>query len=145
MMSLMRALPKFEYDPGKGRFRSYLGRIVENAIRKHRASAKWLLCTGTAAQSLLEFADTDDSGLGEQWEQQWVRHHYRIAMQRVRATFPPRSVDIFERVLSGAEVADIAEKFETTSQAVHKIKQRIRDRIQELISRQVTQEDRPLG
>jgi len=47
---------------------------------------------------------------------------------------------MFERVLAGDSMDDIACAFDTTTQAVHKIKQRIRQRMRELIAEQVLDE-----
>ena len=62
-------------------------------------------------------------------------------MQQVRATFEERSVEIFDRLLAGDTVSAVAEDYQTTTQAVHKVKQRIRDRLKELIAAQVKDED----
>lgn len=62
-------------------------------------------------------------------------------MQQVRATFEERSVEIFDRLLAGGTVNTVAEDYRTTAQAVHKVKQRIRNRLKELIAAQVKDED----
>ena len=62
-------------------------------------------------------------------------------MQTVRATFDPKSVQMFDRLLAGDGVKRLASEFQTTTQAVHKVKQRIRDRLKELIADQVKEED----
>jgi len=139
MANLARSLQRFEYDPAKGRFRSYLGQVVRSAIRqhfarpdsKHRALGSVVLAV-TAADS-----DSED----ETWEREWMRHHYRVAMAAVRATFEPKSVEMFDQLLAGASVAQVAQDYQTTEQAVHKVKQRIRDRLKELIERQTREED----
>lgn len=144
MINLMKALPNFEYQPGRGRFRHYLGRAVRHAIahffsRPNRA--------GVALDSrvLAAVAADDAEGADDVWEQEWVRHHFRIAMETVRATFEPRSVAVFDRMLAGAEAEALAREYDTTPAAIHKIKQRIRDRLKELIDEQVREEDQPHG
>jgi hypothetical protein len=84
----------------------------------------------------------DDAGqVDEMWEREWVRHHYRLAMQHIRAAFEPKSVQIFDRLLAGDRVDQLASDLQTTVQAVHKVKQRIRGRLKELIAEQIKQED----
>lgn len=144
MMNLARALPGFEYSPQRGRFRSYLGRVVRNAVI-HFASRPngqtRALDSGVLATTPAPDSTTDDA----QWDVEWVRHHYRLAMQTVRATFEPRSVEAFDRLLAGESVAQVAGEFSMTDQAVHKVKQRIRERLRELIAEQIRQEDDPNG
>jgi len=144
MTNLAKGLRGFEYEPKRGRFRSYLGIVVRNAVSQHFRRP------GVAARALdtavLATTEADEaSGSDELWEQEWVRHHYRLAMATIRETFEPRSVDMFDRLLAGDSADAVAADFDTTSQAVHKVKQRIRDRLKELIARQVCEEDQPDG
>lgn len=143
MMNLTRFLPSFEYQPGKGKFRYYLGRTVRHAIahyfsRPNRAAAG-------LDSAVLAGVPSPESESDDVWEQEWVRHHFRLAMEIVRETFEPRSVLIFDRLLAGAEPEAVAAEHQTTTAAVHKIKQRIRDRLKELIDTQVADEDAPRG
>lgn len=142
MMSLSKALRNFHYASERGRFRTYLGRIVRNAVARFRSHPN------SIAVSLDNSVDpADDAVGGDQsdavWEQEWIDHHYRLALRTVRETFDPQSVDIFERLLDGKTVNEVASTYATTEQAVHKIKQRIRARMAELIAAQVREEDEP--
>lgn len=141
LLNLSRALPNFEYAPARGRFRSYLGTVVRNAIAHQLNRPK------TPEQALdtnvLANMAAPDGGLegDELWEDEWINHHYRVAMQTIRETFESRSVACFDRLLAGAAVAEVAEAFGMTVQAVHKVKQRIRNRLQELIALQIQMEE----
>jgi RNA polymerase sigma factor (sigma-70 family) len=140
MASLAKSLRSFEYKPARGRFRGYLGQVVRSAISRHFGRPERqarALDTGVLAS-----VEADDAGQADEiWEQEWVRHHYRLAMQSVRAAFDPKNVQIFDRLLAGDGVEQLASDFQTTTQAVHKVKQRIRDRLKELIAEQIRQED----
>ncbi|HRX87509.1 MAG TPA: sigma-70 family RNA polymerase sigma factor [Phycisphaerae bacterium] len=139
-MHLAKGMRGFDHDPARGRFRDYLRRVVCSAIARHFARpdpANRALDTAMLAVTPSGDTDTD-----EVWGAEWVDHHYRLAMQTVRRTFDARSVAIFNQLVSGDSVAALAEAFEMTEQAVHKVKQRIRDRTAELIARQVREEDR---
>ena len=72
-------------------------------------------------------------------------HHYRLAMQTIRETYDSKSVSAFEALLEGATVDEAAERHEMSTQAVHKVKQRIRQRLKELIAVQVQEEDMPVS
>lgn len=140
-LNLAKGLRSFEYEPARGRFRSYLGRVVQNAIARHFARPD--RADRALDQSVLAIvaqgADADDP----QWHQEWVDHHYRLAMAHVRTSFDPRSVEIFDRVLAGEAISAVAQTFNVSEQAVHKVKQRIKSRLQELIARQIREEDEP--
>jgi RNA polymerase sigma factor (sigma-70 family) len=140
MTNLAKALRLFEYKPSRGRFRGYLGQVVRSAVSRHfsRPDSR-PRALDTTVMAVVE-AD-DDGQVDEVWEREWVRHHYRLAMQTVRNTFDPKSVQMFDRLLAGDDVSQVASDFQTTTQAVHKVKQRIRDRLEGLIVDQIKQED----
>src|SRR4051812_31768209 len=71
---------------------------------------------------------------GAEWEQEWVAHHYRLAMRTVRESFEPRSVEVFERSVAGSGVAELAVEYGMSEQAVHMVRQRIKARMEELIA-----------
>jgi hypothetical protein len=70
-----------------------------------------------------------------------VAHHYRMALDTVRQTFDAKSVEVFERSVAGAKVAVLAVEHGITEQAVYKVRQRIRARMEQLIAQQVHEED----
>jgi len=141
LISMSRVMPQFRYSPQRGTFRSYLGQVVRRAVIAFRERARpnqrpltIKNIEALAAPDLLEPVDAD-------WESQWIAHHYRLAMNSIRATYEPRSVAVFERLIAGESVHDVARAFELSEQAVHKIKQRIRDRLRRTIEAQLHDEE----
>ena len=136
--ALVRAMPGFRLDPGKGRFRSYLFRAVRNEISRVRSRA-------TRPTGGVEGLSTEDGAAegaaARASEDEWIDHHFRIAMAEIRRTFAPESVAIFERLMRGEPVEAIAVDCGTTAQAVHKVKQRIRDRMRTLVEAQIAEEE----
>src|SRR5262245_4875611 len=119
LLALSKALPGFRYDPALGRFRDYLGRVVQNAIQRHRSrpgAARDLL-----DPSMLESLVTPDvSPLDEHWESEWMLHHLRLALESVRATSEAQSIGVFQRLLAGESVQEVAAGLQMTPDAVHK-------------------------
>jgi RNA polymerase sigma factor (sigma-70 family) len=143
LMNLSRTLPRFKYDAARGSFRGYLGQTVRHAIavffarRRPNGPGKTVSIVGTDGAPL-PAPSTDEDDVT--WNQEWVRHHYRRALRTLRATHDPRSIEVFQRLLGGAGVRDVAGAFEMSEQAVHKVKQRVRDRLREIIARQLADE-----
>lgn len=139
LLKLMRSLPGFVYDPSRGRFRDYLCRAVRNAIADLtvRQSSRPRPVDTEVLENVLEPQPAD-----EQWEEEWTDHHYRQAMATVRSTFEPQSVAVFERLLAGDPVEGVAAAFGMNVLAVHKVKQRVKERLQQLIETQIAEEDR---
>lgn len=146
MANLARALPKFTYSPQTGRFRNYLGQVARRAIVQFRRQN----CP-TGPEMRVDMVEAQASALSPQasalstqdseWERQWMHSHYRRAMHTIRATQDPRSVAVFEQLVAGRSVQQVAAEDGFTEAAVHKIKQRMRDRIKTIIQEQVRCED----
>jgi len=143
MMRLVRVLPSFRYDAARGRFHDYLYRVMRSVISDFRA------CPATRGHAVVDdemiarLADDDGRADGA-FEREWLDNHLRLALASVRETSDPRSVAVFERLLAGASVEQVAAEFEMTADAVHKVKQRIRDRVQARISEQIREEETPV-
>jgi len=142
MMSLSKALPGFRYRPELGRFRDYLGRAVRNAVNKRFSrpgrSGELLYTDQLDLPSEAEAEAADEA-----WDREWMLHHYRQAMASVRRDFESKSIEVFEGLLAGRPVVELAAAFGLSEQAVHKIKQRIRNRLRELIAAQIHEEEFP--
>jgi RNA polymerase sigma-70 factor (ECF subfamily) len=141
MLDLARHLPNFTLDRERGRFRDYLFRCASNALtrwrERERRSEQRL--DSTLASKLGD--DAQHAADAAAWEREWVDHHYRLALRSVRRDFDARSVEIFERCVAGAPVEQLAREFALTSDAIYKLRQRIRARMQELIEQQIRAED----
>jgi RNA polymerase sigma factor (sigma-70 family) len=143
LVNLAKSLPGFIYEPSRGRFRDYVYRCTRNAIFQWAERPKVKM--GALDTHVMETLSRQDAARDAVWEQEWVGHHYRLAMKAVRWTFEPRSVELFERSVAGAGVAELALEYGMSVQAVHKVRQRIKARMEELVAEQVREEDRVDG
>jgi RNA polymerase sigma factor (sigma-70 family) len=144
MLELARTLPDFHYRSERGKFRNYLGRVVLHVITRHvwrRARAAGEAAEDAAADAAAVAMDADD--LDAQWEQEWIDHHYRLAMSAIQSTHDARTLAVFDRLAAGELVTEVARRFGLSEPAVHKVKQRIRDELKERIAAQIRDEDEP--
>lgn len=144
MQKLSRALRSFEYEPGRGRFRSFLWCIVRNELARLKGRPRVAPHRVTTDGAWLSEAAAVESA-EQRWEEEWTHHHLRLAMRDIRERFDPRSVQVFEALLAGSSVNTIAREFRMTPDAVHKVKQRVRNRLKHLIAAQIRDEDEPHG
>ena len=141
-LRLARYLRNFQYQPGRGRFRSYLGAIVRNVVNVQ------LACPQSRIRSVDE-ADESRAGLVEPaasadddiWEREWMQHHYRCALETVRGEVDARSITVFERLIAGEPIDAVAAALGMSSDAVEKVRQRIRTRMQAAVAQQIREED----
>ena len=140
MIALLSALPKFQYSQARGHFRAYLGKTVRRAVNDflHRERPiRGAIPLHVIGETQVEGEDYDDA----LWESEWVGHHFRVAMRTVRATYDSLSIQVFEQLLAGKSVRDVSAEMAMSEEAVYKIKQRIRNRMRELILAQLRDEE----
>jgi RNA polymerase sigma-70 factor (ECF subfamily) len=105
-ISLLRQLPKFELNRGRGRFRTWLWQVSHNAVidwarsRKRRQNLH-----DEVRQNWDEAAEAPD----EEWDQELQKRVLEVATGKIRLQTNPTSWACFEKYLlagkSGAEVA----------------------------------------
>lgn len=140
MAGLARSLAGFRYEPSRGRFRDYLGRIVRNALvafmRAERDGPRTL--DGRA----LEIAEIEGPVAADaDWERQWVRRHCQLAIEHFRATESGRDSEVFELLIAGQNAPRIAEAMSMTPEAVRKVTQRVRERLRAALHERLRQEE----
>lgn len=138
LLYLSRALREFRYSPERGRFRDYLGTAVRNAVNRMLACPK-ATRGGLSMDGLIDAAAaTERDAL---WEQEWVDHHYRRAIEAIRPACEAKTLEVFQRLLAGARVADVAAELDMTPAAVQKIRERLRARLHEQVALQIREEE----
>ncbi len=143
-LGLLRVLEQFRYDPAKGRFRGYLGQTVRHAVHRYSNSRNQTpsLTLEEWTRALENPSDDGPPAVDEEWESEWRRHHLRKAFAVIRDDYSDRSVRMFQRLLRGDRVDEVARDFETTAAAVYKLQQRLKARLRRQIEKQVEDEDR---
>jgi RNA polymerase sigma-70 factor (ECF subfamily) len=139
MTKLAGSLRTFEYQPALGSFRGYLRTVVRGEMCRHAARH-----TARSGVVPLEDGVGDEASGAEQdalWEQEWMRHHFRLAWESVRAHCDERTLETFRHLLSGMSIAGAAQALGMTQAAVRKVKQRMAERLREAIAEQILDEE----
>jgi RNA polymerase sigma-70 factor (ECF subfamily) len=130
--SLVRSLPNFELDHSRGRFRTWLWRVVQNAVadwgrrrRRERAAQE-----GWREARALEGGAEDPGG---EWDAAVQRRILGFSMERVREKSDPRTWACFEKhVLQGQRGADVASELGMKAGAVYVNAARVLERVRRL-------------
>lgn len=124
-LSLLKALDGFEYDAGKGRFRSYLRVAVIRAMgRRASKAAKQGECVDPHTFDHVSAAH--DAEADAEWEREWRAHRLRWALREVAPSFEAVTLDAFRmHVLAGKTVRETAEALGISEASVYQAKSRV--------------------
>jgi len=143
LIGLSRSLPTFTYGASRGRFRSYLGTAVKNAIFRHTARHAGHEVALSGDETSINPSGANSDAFDELWEHQWMLHHYRLALDELRRSAEPASVRVIEGFMNGRTTNEIAGALGLTPEATRKIKQRMKNKLMEIITKQI--DDEQLG
>ena len=137
-VSILNALPQFEYDKNRGRFRSWLAAIVAKEarmlFRKRKAAlARLDAHRQEAERAYLSKCDPDIPGRIA--EQEWRNYVTRLAWDKVRPHFSLHYLEAFEMLSKGMRAADVASRLGLNRSSVYVYRKRIEDRLREEIMR----------
>ena len=139
LLALTKSMPGFQYDPSRGKFRSYLKTIVVRAVIKR-------ICQSDAAIDLsrideLSHAGMADADVDQQWELEWRQYHLRRAMDAVGSEFNTSDRAAFRAYAIDGEAADqVARRLGISVDAVYQAKSRVLRRLSALVEQQVEEE-----
>lgn len=127
---LIPALPRFEFDPERGRFRTWLWRVTYNAL------ADWSRRRATRDQAERDWIDlhepVDDNSSDVEWDKLYRRRILEVVTARVRASSQPVTWACFEgRILAGRPASEIAAETGVSVNAVYVNASRLLTRVRE--------------
>ena len=139
LMALSQSMADFQYDPAKGKFRSFLKTLTVRTIfrRIRQKQASEVQCDIEAADG---GASSDDT-IEALWEEEWQQYHIRQAMQRLEAEFNEEDRMAFTQyAMENRPAAETAKGLEMSLDQVYQAKSRILKRLTALIAEQVADE-----
>ena len=134
MLTVMREMPKFHYDPKLGSFRGWLRGVVS-----HQALMFWRSRHGKPAgaggsefEHQLENLARSDSVAAQRWDEEHNRFVAGRILALIQAEFEPTSWQAFWRVVvDGEKASAVAAALGISVNAVYLAKSRVLRRLQE--------------
>lgn len=131
--TVVRKLPGFQYDPARGKFRSWLRAILVNHLRAFLRSERGRPLTGDGGfyeQVLNQLADPA-SDLSRLWDEEHDRHVYQRLLAQIRPDFSPDTWEAFRRLVAGEEAKSVAADLGMSVNAVYLARSRVVRRLRE--------------
>ncbi len=134
MLSVIRAIQKFEYDQAQGRFRSWLYRVIRSKLANYfNKSTKQPRGSGqTVVNQMLN--EQPDAVEEEAFDREAQQRVFEWACEKIRGEFEPKTWQAFWRTAVKQEKSgDVAESEGLSVGAVYIAKSRVIKRLQAII------------
>lgn len=136
LCKVTRRMKDFEFDPAKGRFRSWLYTVVKTHLidRARRESSRPTLVGGTGADQILSEHRDESEDPESLWEIEYQRQLLNRALPMMRSQFSENTWKVFTRTaLEEADPHEVAEELGMSLGAVYVAKSRVLARLRERI------------
>ena len=133
--SIAGAIHRWEVDPSRARFRSWLRRIADNAILN--VLTRKGLAVGSGDSRVLRSLDNlpaDESSDSELLRTELRREVFRYAAEHIRSEFRPATWQAFWRSsVEGRDVEEVAKELGKTRGSVYAARSRVMRRLKEAV------------
>jgi RNA polymerase sigma-70 factor (ECF subfamily) len=126
LLTVAKAMPNFEYDPGRGSFKGWLcqttrWRIGDHLRRRARDPAAPQSQEDTARTATIErIADPASLEPDAAWEADWQKNFMEAAIERVKHKVKPKQYQLFDfYVLKGRPMREVTEKLRVSMAQVY--------------------------
>jgi RNA polymerase sigma factor (sigma-70 family) len=95
LRAVVRRMPSFVYDPGRGTFRGWLLTVARNLVRRWSQARRRQACYGGTAGAAEALEDVPAPAEEAPWEEDYRRRIFEWAADRVRAEVRPATWQAF--------------------------------------------------
>ncbi len=125
-----KSIQKFEYDPSKGRFRSWLCLITKQQVANHYRKARKLPELPAFWNEDPDEPHVDIPDPTNNWEAIWEaearKHTIHLALTRLKTKVKPKPYQIFlAHCIKGMDVKEVAHVMEVSANEVYLAKSRV--------------------
>jgi RNA polymerase sigma-70 factor (ECF subfamily) len=125
-LAVRQGIRRFQYDPSRARFRTWLGTIVVRAIARSNKNAQR---AGTVIESSSEIEGSDGA-----WVVEFNSYIYQAAMDRIRPTVDERTWSAFDLLWNhDKRPVEVASHFQKSIDWVYQVKIRMLRRLEKEI------------
>jgi RNA polymerase sigma-70 factor (ECF subfamily) len=134
MAAVNKHIQGFDYDPKRGRFKSWLRTMVNNRCRNMFRDRK----EQVAESQDFRLAQANSESPEETFDRIWTQEHLRHCLRLVRDEVDSTTFTAFKRyAVDGRATKEVCEELDITSGQLYKIKwrmtQKLRERMTELL------------
>jgi len=125
-------LPDFRYDPSRGKFRGWLGRVTANAVRNYirDSTGRFVALENENGIAINEKEFLSSSSEIERMaEEEWQEYLPRLAWKNISGNFGDNVKKVYELLLQACGPEEIAEQLGIAVSSVYVYKKRVQDKL----------------
>ncbi len=136
MKAIARSIANFEYDPKKGRFRSWLFTVTRSKFNNFLES-RYRHPQGTGDTEMIRFIEAQPAREeAEDWDKEFKKQTLQSAMEAIEHEFSPKTWEAFVRTAIHHEAGkDVAEQLDLSVGAVYIARSRVTTRLKDWVRR----------
>ena len=134
-VDLTRKMPAFDYDREKGRFRSYLLKLVNWRVVDKLKSGKREADLMTVYQKRRAISDVSADSAADAAEREWQSNALNVALDRLRAEVRPDHFAVFvESTVEGLDTETVMRLHGLSRDNLYQIRNRLTARLKPLVA-----------
>ena len=133
LIKTWKNLPKFEYDPEKGNFRSWLRRVTVNSVRNYVVTKAYKQQSLDALEEQKgyvyreeEFQPTEIEAVADR---EWENYIFNMAWENVKDNFNEKIQSVYEQLLQDIDPEIIAKNIDIKRNTVYIYRKRIQEKL----------------
>lgn len=139
-LKIWKNIDRFKVDDERAKFRTWLSTMIRNLVINHINQRKGAF----EKQQLMEhnrnvmpeyLHSVSETEVDEVIQKEWETYVVNLAMKNIKTLFSERAIEIFSKLLDGADTKTISELYGIEENSVHKLKNRVKNRLIEEIQR----------
>lgn len=139
-LKVWKNIDRFKVDDDRAKFRTWLSTMIRNLVINHinqrKGAFEKLQSMEDNRNVMPEFLHSvSETEVDEVIQKEWETYVVNLAMKNIKTLFSARAIEIFSQLLDGADTKTIAVRYDIEENSVHKLKNRVKNRLIEEIQR----------
>ena len=129
LVKVWKGLPKYEYQKGKAKFRTWLSMVIKNAMINHMKKLARKKPVGEVQLDEAIAIEIDESDIEKNIKDEWKNHLTSVALDRVSKAFSGQAIDVFKLSLHGKTAKEISQDLNVTEDSVFVLRSRVKSKV----------------
>ena len=130
LLKIWKAFEKMDYNAEKARFRTWMNKVIRNAVIDfHRSKNRKIQTLDSSKDFDTENFPVDKDEFSQVIDKEWRAHITNLALKNIRDDFSGNAMNVFDMCLDGISIKSIAEKLDLAESSVYKLRSRVEEKL----------------